>query len=103
MRCNNGANIRRVKARIESLECSQASPVTEVQGTVARLQDDPPANRVRLFFPEKPSPEVIARLKANAFRWTPTLGAWQAFRNSRSLDLAQNLAGVETTQNSVMR
>jgi hypothetical protein len=91
---NNNANIRRVKARIEVIAKAHAMPTTEVEGTAARLEDDPPANRVRLFFPAKPSREVIETLKANAFRWKRSLGAWQAFRNPESLRLAKQIAGV---------
>jgi hypothetical protein len=91
---NNNASIRRVKSRIEAVGQAQAAPVTENHGSMARVQDDPPANRVRLLFTSKPAPGVIATLKENAFRWTPSLGAWQAYRNPRSIALAHQLAGI---------
>jgi len=99
------ANIRRIRARIEEIKHVQAKPVTEIQGTVARLEDDPPANRVRLFFPSKPAQEVITTLKSGAFRWTPSLGCWQAYRNPNSIGLARRLAGsceevIPATENS---
>jgi hypothetical protein len=91
---NRNASIRRIQARIKAVSHTQAAPVIEAQGTAARLEDDPPANRVRLFFPAKPAPGVITTLKANAFRWTPSLGAWQAFRNPESLRVAREIAGI---------
>lgn len=33
--------------------------------------------RVRIFFPSKPSPEVILMLKHSAWKWSPTNKAWQ--------------------------
>jgi hypothetical protein len=94
----NNANRRRVEARIASLTATQAAPVSEAQGTAARFEDDPPANRVRLYFPSKPSPDVIQTLKKNAFRWTPSLRAWQAFRNSEAIRTARQIAGIAAQQ-----
>lgn len=84
---NANANIRRLKARLEQVKRAHQTPTTsrEAAGGV-RVEDDPQANRVRLHFPGKPDPETRTQLKRAGFRWAPSVGAWQAYRNWRSQD-----------------
>jgi hypothetical protein len=91
----NGAEIRRVKERIEKLTTAKATDDLEVVGANARLVVASADNRVRLFFDGKPARETIDRLKAHAFRWTPSLGCWQGYINTRSVAFARTEAGVE--------
>jgi hypothetical protein len=93
---NNAANIRRLKGRAVVVERVQATPDTSAEGANARLEDAPAENRVRLFFPGKPAVEVRTRLKSRGFRWTPSLGCWQAYRNPGSIETARAVAGVAT-------
>ena len=92
---NNGANIRRMKQRVEHVTRLHATPGSEKEGTNARLEDCPAENRIRLWFAGKPSEEVRTDLKSNGFRWTPTVGCWQAYRNVGAYQTAKRIAGIE--------
>lgn len=88
---NNNATIRTAEKRLEQLQAAKAMPETSQESDNGiRLEDSPADNRVRLFFPGKPEFEVRAKLKKNGFRWSPTIGAWQAYRNTWSMALAQS-------------
>lgn len=81
---NNGANLRRMKARRESIAAAKSKPNQELQLEGLRIEDCPAENRVRLFFDGKPDADTRASLKGNGFRWAPSMGAWQSYRNHRS-------------------
>lgn len=90
---NLSANIRTMKQRLVGLTRAKEAPERVEARDNARLEDVPADNRIRLFFPGKPDEETRCKLKKNGFRWTPTLGCWQAYRNSHSLILAAEIAG----------
>jgi len=91
---NNAANIRRLKGRAVVVERNQATPDSAIEGANARYEDAPAENRVRLYFPGKPAVEIRTRLKSCGFRWSPLSGAWQAYRNTNSIAVAHEIAGV---------
>lgn len=88
---NNNANIRTAEKRLEQLTKAKATPEKSFEcADGLRVEDCPADNRVRLFFPDKPSSDVRGKLKSNGFRWSPTIGAWQAYRNDRTMQVAQS-------------
>lgn len=91
---NNNANIRRMKERLQRVSVAQAMPQTIIEGDNARFEDCPADNRVRLFYPGKPSEEIRSRLKSSGFRWSPSVGAWQAYRHNHTIEIAKREAGL---------
>jgi hypothetical protein len=91
---NNGAELRRLRSRFAAVARAKLEEPTELAGERATIEDCPAENRVRLRFPDKPVPEVRTRLKRAGFRWAPSTGCWQAYRNPNSLEVARREAGA---------
>lgn len=71
---NNGANIRRLKARVPQVQAMQAAEeVVEQIGEIQYREED---CRVWLVFPGKPAEAIRAELRGHGFKWSPTRGAW---------------------------
>lgn len=89
---NNNAEIRRVKARMETLKkaAAEAAALEETTGEAAKVQEydgftvreDFQENRVMIQFPGKPAAEIRATLKRNGFHWSPFRDAWVRQLNS---------------------
>jgi hypothetical protein len=86
---NLGAEIRRVRSRIDELrDVRDAESREENHGTFT-LVEDTEANRVRFIFQDKPSEDVRALLKRSGFRWSRYEGAWQRHLNAAGRAAAQ--------------
>ncbi len=93
---NSGAEIRRLKQRIATLERAAADETAEQQIGEVRVVDSVEDNRLQAFFPGKPSEEVRAALKRAGFRWSPSNGCWQSYRGERySVALRGILQGAQ--------
>ncbi len=79
---NNSANIRRLKDRLEKLNIQRSQDTTSETINGVEIIDNVEANRLQLFFPDKPDRATIQKLKSSGFRWTPSIQAWQSYRNS---------------------
>jgi len=88
---NNSANIRRVKARIAEL--TQRAE-TEYQGWAfegGTVKMDKAANRLQVFFDEKPDRETCSAMRHSGFKWAPSVGAWQRQLNDNAVRAAKQL------------
>jgi hypothetical protein len=95
MLTNSGANARRIKARIAELEAkagAESKEATTARGL--RIVENVDANRLQLFFPDRPGPETRDTLKAHGFRWAPSEGAWQRHLSNGARYAAQCVTKV---------
>lgn len=92
---NNGANIRRMQARVDALTKEGARPSLAVEFPGGRMEDNAEDCRVRIYHDEKPGRDVIEKLKANGFHWTPSFKCWQRMRNDSARWAATRITGVQ--------
>lgn len=75
---NLGANIRRLKRRLEGLKRDAETPESpDISGDGWRIEQSKDDNRVRFYFDEKPDRDTCKAMKRAGFRWAPSVGAWQ--------------------------
>lgn len=74
---NNSAEIRRVKSRIQDLSQKKTVGYVGWEFEGGKVEANTEANRLQIFFDEKPDEAARAELKSNGFRWSPKEGAWQ--------------------------
>ena len=92
---NSNGRIKGIKDRIAHLErlATQETKeiIIETESEGIRIVDNVEACRLQIFFNGKPSAEVRTALKRNGFRWTPSICAWQSYRNENSKRAAQQI------------
>lgn len=91
---NETANIRRLEARLDQLTKARAAAsstpsATEYNGI--RMEQDTAANRLRLYFDEKPDEQTRDLLKRSGFRWAPSVGAWQRQLTANAIRAAERI------------
>lgn len=79
---NNNGNMARIKERITLLEKQRADVEKVIEIGDITITDSPTENRVLITFPGVPSEKIRHYLKSCGFRWSPSSGAWQAYRTA---------------------
>ena len=92
---NNSAEIRRIKARIQSLSVNKEELFTGWEFAGGKAEINVKDNRLQLFFDEKPDSEIRDKLKANGFRWSPKASAWQRQLNSNAMYAADAISSIK--------
>ncbi len=74
---NNNAKIKATKERIEELTKRKETAPKDLTINGVRVLENTEVMRLQLFFDGKPAPDMIALLKKQAFKWSPSNMAWQ--------------------------
>jgi hypothetical protein len=61
--------------RIDAAQSSEPSVIAKGEGI--EIVANPQADRVQIVFAAKPDVQMIGKLKAEAWKWSPSNGAWQ--------------------------
>lgn len=95
---NSNGRLKNIKDRIAHLERlaknAEATPQIETEINGVRIIDNLEAQRLQMFFDGKPDAEIRKELKSNGFRWTPSIGAWQRYRNYNAMATAERIANM---------
>ena len=91
---NSMARIHRLEERIKEVKAAaeaKANPVeiTELPGVT--YHENSALMRVQLIFEGKPEPDIRGILKAHAFHWCPSQGAWQRQLNENGKRAARQV------------
>jgi hypothetical protein len=90
---NNNAKIKRLEQKVNNMrlriDTKHSFEDIVFDGGYITISDD----RVKIFHNEKPSSDVIQKLKSNGFRWSPFWKCWCRKHTSNALNVAKNLVG----------
>ena len=92
---NNSAEIRRVKDRIKSLSQQKEIGFVGWEFDGGKVEANIEANRLQIFFEDKPDEATREALKSNGFRWSPKAGAWQRQLTSNAYYAADYVKSIQ--------
>lgn len=92
---NNNAEIRRIRARIEQVRQHEDTQFAGWEFDGGRVEANKADNRLQIFFDGKPGEGTRDELKANGFRWAPSVGAWQRQLNMNAYRAAEHISCIQ--------
>ena len=95
MLSNNNAEIRRIRGRIEQVRRHEETNFAGWEFDGGRVEANKADNRLQVFFDGKPDEAARDELKANGFRWAPSVGAWQRQLNKNAYYAAGYISCIQ--------
>ena len=95
MLSNNNAEIRRIRGRIEQVRQHEDTNFAGWEFDGGRVEANKADNRLQVFFGSKPDEAARDELKANGFRWAPSVGAWQRQLNKNAYYAAGYISCIQ--------
>ena len=95
MLSNNNAEIRRIRGRIEQVRQHEDTNFAGWGFDGGRVEANKADNRLQVFFDGKPDEAARDELKANGFRWAPSVGAWQRQLNKNAYYAAGYISCIQ--------
>lgn len=90
---NLGANITRLRTRLENVEAeAKRAPAEDVEHDGYRVVENTHMSRIQLVFDAKPDADTRAMLKRKGFRWAPSQDAWQRHLNANGRNAVRHVA-----------
>lgn len=87
----NGAEIKRIRDRIATLEKNAERGHVEREFSGGTCKEDPDENRINFYFDGKPEEVTRNILKQNGFKWSPSRKAWTRLLNNAARCAARNV------------
>lgn len=88
---NNGAEIRRIKKRIEELQAAKENGYVGWEFEGGAVVPNTENCRLQIFFDEKPDEKKRTTLKSRGFHWSPSENAWQRLLNGNAIYAASRI------------
>ena len=89
---NINAEIRRIRERITGLEKNQSKGEEEILIEGGKIVKNGATQRLQIFFDSIPDKDVREKLKKHAFKWAPSVKAWQRTLTPNAIwDVEHNL------------
>ena len=89
---NINAEIRRIRERITGLEKNQSKGEEEILIEGGKIVKNGATQRLQIFFDGIPDKDVREKLKRHAFKWAPSVKAWQRTLTPNAIwDVEHNL------------
>jgi hypothetical protein len=94
---NNNAEIKRLERRIKDITRTREVGFSGWEFEGGRAEVNTEANRLQLFFADRPDENRRAQLKHRGFKWAPSQGAWQRQLTANAVYAAGRMGFLKPT------